>query len=66
MDAEDLVIDNSSDREAVEALNELLPEFQRVATLALIVESINTIDGAAFVVSSEQEEVLRILDLVGE
>ena len=66
VDAEDLVVDDSRDRETVEALNKLLPELQRVASLALVVEAIDPVDGAALVVATEEEEVLGVLDLVGQ
>ena len=66
MDAENLVIDDRRDREAVEALDELLPELEGVPALAFIVEAVDAVDRAALVVASEEEEVLRVLDLVGE
>ena len=34
--------------------------------LTLIVETVNPVDAGALVVSSQEEEVLRVLDLVGE
>ena len=64
MDAEDLVVDDGSDREAIEALDAFLPKFKRVASFALIVEAIDTIDRTTLMVTSQQEEILRVLDLV--
>lgn len=64
MDAEDLVVDDGGDREAIEALDEFLPKFKRVASLALIVEAIDTIDRTTLMVTSQQEEILGVLDLV--
>lgn len=64
--AEDLVVDNSSDREAVEAVGEELPEADTEAALALIVEAVDTVDGGTLVVAAEQEEIVRVLDLVAE
>jgi hypothetical protein len=42
--AEDLLIDNSSDRQAVEAVSEGLPQLYVVAALAFVVEPVNTVD----------------------
>jgi hypothetical protein len=64
--AEDLLINDSSDGQTVKAVGEGLPKLDVVAALALIIEAIDTVDGGAFVVSSQEEEVLGVLDLVGE
>ena len=45
---------------------EFFPNTDRVAALALIVETIDTIDLAAFVIASEQKEVLLEFDLISE
>lgn len=63
---ENLLVDDSSDRKAVEAVGECLPQLDVIATLALVVESINTVDGGTLVVTSKDEEVFGVLDLVGE
>jgi hypothetical protein len=63
---ENLLVDDSSDRKAVEAVGESLPQLDVIATLALVVESINTVDRGALVVASKDEEVFGVLDLVGE
>ena len=36
------------------------------AALALVVEAVDAVDGGALVVAPQQEEVVRVLDLVGE
>ena len=64
MHAEDLFINNSSDRKAVEAICEGLPELDVVATLALVIEAVDSVDGGTLVVASQEEEVLRVLNLV--
>ena len=51
-------------REAVEAVGEGLPQLDRVAPLALVVEAVDAVDRRALVVATQQEEVLRVLDLV--
>ena len=63
---ENLLVNNGGNRKAVEAVGKGLPEFNVVATLALVVEAIDTVDGGAFVVTAQDEEVFRILDLVCE
>jgi len=63
---EDLLIDDSGNGQAIEAVGEGLPELNVVSALALIVESIDTVDRRALVVAAEDEEVLGVLDLVCE
>lgn len=41
---EDLLVDNGGNRQAVEAIGKSLPELDVVATLAFIVESVDTVD----------------------
>jgi hypothetical protein len=57
------LINNSSNGQAIEAIGESFPQLNVVAALALIVEPIDSVNRGAFVISSEQEEVLRIFDL---
>jgi hypothetical protein len=66
MHSEDLLIDDSGDGQTVEAVGKGLPQLDVVPTLALIVETIDTVDGGALVVASQDEEVLGVLDLVGQ
>ena len=66
MHAKNLLVDDGSDGKAVEAIGESLPKFDVVPSLALIIEAVDSVDRCALVVASEQEEVLRVLDLVGE
>ena len=66
MHAKDLVINECSDWNAVEDILELFPDADAIAALALIVETIDTIDLATFVIPAQQEEVLLKLDLVGQ
>jgi hypothetical protein len=66
VNAEDLVIDDSRYWETIEALYELFPEFQGISSFAFIIESINSINGSALMITSEKEEVFRILDLISE
>ena len=63
---EDLLVDDGSDGQAVEAISESLPKLDVVSSLALIVETVDAVDRGALVVTTENEEVLRVLDLVCE
>ena len=63
---EDLLINDSGNGQAVEAVGKCLPKLDVVSSLALIVEAIDAVDRGAFVVAAEDEEVFRVLDLVGE
>jgi hypothetical protein len=51
--AEDFVIDERSDGQAVEAVGKNFPKLDSIATLALIVKAVNTVDLGTFVVSSK-------------
>lgn len=66
MTTEDLLVDDSSNREAVEAVGESLPQFDVIPPLALVVESIDAVDGSALVIPTQKEEVLWVLDFVSE
>jgi len=61
---ENLLIDNGGNWQAVEAIRECLPQLDVISTLALIVESVYTVDRGALVVTAENEEIFRVLDLV--
>ena len=64
MHAQDFVVDQRSDRHAVEYVLEFFPHADRVSSLAFIVEAVNTIDLSALVVTAQQEEILLEFDLI--
>lgn len=64
MHGEDLLVDDGGNGQAVEAVGKCLPQLDVVASLALIVETVDTVDGCTLVVTAEDEEVLRVFDLV--
>jgi hypothetical protein len=64
--AQNLFVDDGSNWEAVETISEGLPQLDVVPSLALVVETVDTIDGGTLVVTSQQEEVLGVLDLVSQ
>lgn len=66
MHGENLLIDDGSDGKAVEAIGEGLPQLDVVPALALVVESVDPVDRSTLVVAAENEEVLGVLDLVGQ
>lgn len=66
MHADDLVVDEGGHWQAVETLREHLPELYVESSFAFIVESVDPVDGRALMIASEQEEVLGILDFVGQ
>lgn len=66
MHCEDLLIDDSCNWQAVEAVGECLPELNVVSALALIIEAVDAVDGSTLVVASEDEEVFGVFDLVCE
>lgn len=59
-------VNDGGGREAVEAVGECFPKFDSKASLAFIIESVDAVDGSTLVISTEDEEVFRVLDLVGE
>jgi hypothetical protein len=63
---EDLLVNNGGNGKAVEAVGEGLPQLDVVSSLALIVETVDAVDRGTLVVTAEDEEVLGVLDLVGE
>lgn len=66
MHANDFVVNDGSARQAIEGVTELLPHFDREATTALVVKSVDAINACAFVISSQEKEILRILNFVGK
>jgi hypothetical protein len=63
---ENLLVNDGSNGETIEAIGESLPELDIVSALALIVETVDTVDRGTLVVSTQDEEVLGVLDLVGK
>lgn len=64
MHAEDLVLYQGGWWQTVEHITKLLPQFDVVATLALVVEAINSCDARALMVTTEQEYIFWVLHLV--
>lgn len=64
MHAQNFLVNDSSNWKAVETVSESFPKFDVVSSLALVIEAIDSVDTGALVISSEKEEVLRVLDFV--
>lgn len=66
MHGENLLVNDGGNGQAVEAVGEGLPQLDVVSALAFIVEAVDAVDRRALVVTAQDEEVLRVLYLVGE
>lgn len=64
MHGENLLVNDGSNWQAVEAVRECLPQLDVVPPLALIVEPVDAVDRGAFMVTAKDEEVLGVFDLV--
>ena len=64
MHGENLLINDGSDRQAVETIGESFPQFDVVPSFAFIVEPIYAINRSAFMVAPQNEEIFGILDLI--
>lgn len=64
MHADNLVVYQRGHRQAVKTLGEDLPELYVKPPLALVVKPIDSVDGCALVIASEEEEVFWVLDFI--
>ena len=61
---EDLLVNNSCNGQAVKAVSKGLPQLNVISSLALVVKAVDAVDRGAFVVTTEDEEVLWVFNLV--
>ena len=66
MHGKNFLVNNGCDGQAVEAISESLPKLDIIPSLALIVETVDTVDRSTLMIPSQYEEVLWVLDFVGE
>ena len=66
MHAEDLLVDDGCDGQTVETVSECLPQLNVVTPLALVIETVDAVNGSTLVVATEQEKVLWVLDFVSQ
>ena len=64
MHSENLLINKSGHRKAIEDVTEHAPESDGVPALAFIIEAIDAVDLATLVIAAQQEEIFLKLDLV--
>ena len=64
MTTEEFLVNNGSHREAVEAICECLPQTNVVTTHAFVIKPVKAVNRGTLMISSQQEEVLRVLDLI--
>ena len=66
MHGEDLLVNDGSDWQAVETIGKGLPQLDVISSLAFVVETVDSVDRGALVVTAEDKEVFRVFDLVGQ
>ena len=66
MRTEDLLIYHCSTGEAVETIGKGLPKLNAKAALALVIETVNAVNRGALVISTEDEEIFGVFDLIGQ
>lgn len=64
MTAEDLLVNDGGDGQAVEAVCERLPQLDVEPSLALVVEAVDPVYARALVIAPQQEEILWIFDFI--
>lgn len=66
MHADDFIVNETYARKLLEDIAELTPNTDVVSSLAFVKETVDTVNRLALVISSKQEKVIRIFNLVGE
>ena len=66
MHAEDFFVNDGGYGKAIEAVRKGFPQLYVVPPLALVIEPIDSVNRGTFMVTSEDKEILGILDLVGQ
>jgi len=63
---DNLIVDNGRAWQTIEGITKLFPNFDTETTTAFIIKTVYAVNTGALVVSSENEEIFRILDFVSE
>lgn len=66
MHAKDFFVNNGSNRQTVEAVCESFPKLNVITSLALIIKAVDSIDGSAFMVASQNEKIFWVLNLISQ
>jgi hypothetical protein len=61
---DNFIVNDGTAGQTVECIAKLLPHLDGKSATALIIEPVNAINARALVISSQEKEILRILDLV--
>lgn len=64
MHAKNFFVNNGTHWKTIEHVREHLPQFNRVAPLALVVKAVHAINLGTLVVASQQKKVFRVLNLI--
>ena len=64
MHGEDLLVNDGCDGKTIEAVCKSFPQLDVISSLTLVIKAIDAINGRAFVIAAENEEVFWVLDLV--
>lgn len=64
MHGEDLFVDDGGDGQTVEAVGKRLPQLDIVSSFTFVVKPVDSVDRGTLVVSSQDEKVLGVFDLV--
>lgn len=66
MHAQNFVVYQRCDGQAVKAICEDFPQFYRVSTFALVIKAVNSVDAGTLVISPKQEKVFGVLNFVSQ
>lgn len=59
------IIDNCTNWQNIENGPEFSPKFDIIPPFTFIIKAVHSVNGLAFVVASQQEEVIRVLNFIG-
>jgi len=64
MRTKDLLIHDGGTGETIETIGKGLPELDPKTALAFVIETVDAVDGGALVISSKDEEIFGVFDLI--
>lgn len=66
MHTDNLIINHSTTRQTIEGIAKLFPHLDGEATTTLIVETVDSIDTSAFVITPQKKEVFWVFTFVSK
>ena len=66
MHTDNLIINDSRARKAIEGVAKSLPELHAEPTATLVIKAINAIDSGAFMISAQYKKVFGVFDLISK